>query len=94
MITPNQDGRNDLLQIDYTLFGVLGTDVEILVYDLAGRVVSRFSASGGTAGTHTVQWDGMDESGQVLPPGAYLCEIAAETGAGRFQSIRPIAVAY
>ena len=27
VITPNQDGRNDLLQIDYTLFGVLGTDV-------------------------------------------------------------------
>ena len=94
VITPNQDGRNDLLQIDYTLYGVLGTEVEILFYDLAGRVVSRFSASGGTAGTHTVQWNGMDESGQVLPPGVYLCEIAAETGAGRFESISPVAVAY
>ena len=36
----------------------------------------------------------MDGEGGALTPGVYLCEVAAETGRGRFQSIIPVAVAY
>ena len=93
-ITPNGDGFNDLMEIGFALFGVLETDVEIVFYDLGGNAVSRIMGTSAGPGTHALEWDGTDEEGRALTPGVYLCEVAAETGRGRFKSIIPVAVAY
>ena len=91
---PNGDGFNDSMEIWFALFGVLETDVEVVFYDLGGNPVSRIMGTSAGPGTHALEWDGRDEEGRALTPGVYLCEVAAETGRGRFQSITPVAVAY
>ena len=93
-VTPNGDGFNDSMEIRFALFGVLETDVEVVFYDLGGNPVSRIMGTSAGPGTHALEWDGRDEEGRALTPGVYLCEVAAETGRGRFQSITPVAVAY
>lgn len=55
----------------------------ILVYDIRGRVVRTLEASG-PAGVST--WDGEDESGRAVPPGAYFVRI----GSGPGEEIRRI----
>jgi hypothetical protein len=47
-------------------------DVELAVFDLAGRMVSRLAMGRFAAGEHVVQWAGTDEAGRPLPSGTYL----------------------
>ena len=93
-LTANGDGRNDRLQLRYTLFGVISTDVEVTFHGLDGRKIHSVKQSGQTAGRHTVEWDGTGADGRMLSPGTYLCRVAAETGSGRFELIRPVALVY
>ena len=51
--TPNGDGHNDLLEIKYTLFGVLDAAVEITFFTLAGEPVDRIIAEHQGGGVHT-----------------------------------------
>ena len=93
--TPNGDGRNDLVRISYTLFGVRETDVVVTIYNLRGETVHRFVIGGQSAGVSApALWDGRDHSGRLLPPGLYLCQVETETSRGRFAETVPIAVAY
>jgi flagellar basal-body rod modification protein FlgD len=57
-------------------------EVAISIYDNAGRLV-RAQPGSGLVGTHTVPWDGRDQTGAPLPDGLYRVEVAAkgETGA-------------
>ena len=48
-LTPNGDGSNETMEINYTLFGVLDAAVEITFYSLAGEAVHRIQASTGQA---------------------------------------------
>ncbi len=47
-------------------------NVELTVFDLAGREVARLADGGYAAGEHAVQWTGSDNAGRPLPSGAYL----------------------
>ena len=93
-LTANGDGRNDRLQIRYTLYGVISTDVEVTFHGLDGRKIHSVKQSGQAAGRHTVEWDGTGAAGGLLLPGTYLCRVAAETGRGRFELIMPVALVY
>ncbi len=44
LVTPNGDGIHDRLELAYPLHGVSAADVEVGVYDLAGRLVYRLAA--------------------------------------------------
>ena len=58
----------------------LGRDgeAELAIYDLTGRRVSRLHTGALSAGSHTFEWRGLDDSGRRVPPGIYLCRLKAE----------------
>jgi hypothetical protein len=47
------------------------SDVEISMYDRTGTKLMSLANATFTAGKHSVYWDGKDESGRVVAPGAY-----------------------
>ena len=48
------------------------SEVELVVYDVAGREVSRLADGRYAAGEHVITFDGQDRSGRLLPNGTYL----------------------
>ena len=92
-ITPNQDGPNARMRIAYALFGVVEADVEVGFYTLSGKRVRRISERQ-QVGSHTVEWEGLDDAGRLVAPGLYLCRVAAQTDRGTFETVKPIAVVY
>lgn len=52
-------------------------DVQIEVYDLLGRRIRVLAEGEQTAGTHTVQWDGQNETGRPVASGTYLVRLEA-----------------
>ena len=49
--------------------------VSLVVYDLVGRRVVTVASGQHSAGTHTVQWDGLNHQGQPVASGVYLYEL-------------------
>jgi hypothetical protein len=56
-------------------YGLAGELPRLTIYDAAGRLVRRLPAA------RVATWDGRDERGRSLPPGAYFIE--ARAGSGR-----------
>jgi len=89
LVTPNGDGVNDEAMIDFVLAKVERLLPEVLIYDLSGRVVRSLEA-----GTVGFSWNGRDEGGRILPPGAYICEIKLRADIGDERVHRIINLAY
>lgn len=60
-------------------------EVELVVYDLAGRAVRTLVDGARTAGNHRAVWRGDDDSGRSAPSGVYLAVIR---GDGRREALR------
>ena len=94
VITPNGDGVNDQITLDYILLKATHeVEVEVVVYDLSGRPVHRLYKARDRSGPNQVNWDGRDDAG-VVPPGMYLLRLKAATDAGIATQMRSIAVVY
>ena len=99
--SPNGDGINDEASFRFAVVKV-GDDspVEVLIYDLQGRLVRRLVEQRGlSTGSYGIAWDGRDGRGEVAPPGIYLARLRVDTdteGAhiGHAEIFRTIAVAY
>ncbi len=78
--TPNGDGVNDRVKIDFSL-GNLNVDrtIDLMVYDLSGRLIWKQAQMG--FGEQTASWDGRDNAGDLVPPGLYLCKIEVDADA-------------
>jgi hypothetical protein len=76
MISPNNDGIDDLLNIAYS-FQHQGTLITIALYDYNGRLITTIANNQlcGTSGSIT--WNGLDRKNQKPPSGIYI--IYAET---------------
>ena len=95
IFTPNGDGVNDGLDIAYDLLKlVTPTPVVVEVRDLAGGLVREVYNGFDAAGRHRRWWDGLDEHGQQVAPGVYICRVEVATEEGRRQRARVVAVAY
>ena len=93
--TPQGDGVNDLLSIQYTLFRVReASQVQVGLYALDGRPVWQAQPSVQGAGRHAVYWDGRDAAGKLVRPGVYLARVEVETDQGRAVRLQPVAVIY
>ena len=93
--SPNGDGVNDLSNINVTLVQlVLPVDVDVEVFNLAGRRVRSLFSGEEIIGAHSWSWNGSGDNGEVVPPGIYL--VAVRVGAGRENLVRTgtIALAY
>ena len=94
VITPNGDGINDQITLDYILLKATHeVEVEVVVYDLSGQPVHRLYKARDRSGPNQVSWDGHDDAG-VVPPGMYLLRLKAVTDAGIATQMRSIAVVY
>ncbi len=94
VVTPNGDGRNDMLELAYSLLGVQASQVVFEIYDLRGRKVRTLSADSRSEGRYVEEWDGRGEGTGRVAPGLYLARLSVETDAGAFTRTRTIAVAY
>jgi hypothetical protein len=93
--TPQGDGVNDQLSIQYTLFRVQqASEVKVGIYALDGRRVWQAQPDTQVAGRHTARWDGRDGAGQRVGPGIYLVRVEVETDRGREVRVQPVAVVY
>ena len=95
LFTPNGDGVNDALRIEYELVNLSGDVPAVVgVYDLSGRRVGEVDAAGpGVSGLFSVSWDGTGEGG-VLPPGLYLLQLEIATDTGSDRAGRIVSIAY
>ena len=89
LFTPNGDGVNDEAAIRFVLAKIEATTPEVSIYDLSGRQVRLVAAE--DDGYH---WDGRDDAGQILPPGAYICRIALAADVGEQKTHRMISLVY
>jgi enediyne biosynthesis protein E4 len=56
-------------------------DVDLTIFNLAGQRVAKLAQGMREAGTHTISWDGRDDSGRALASGVYLYRL--QTGNGQ-----------
>ena len=107
VITPNEDGINDVAQISYILFRVTrevsgeggetratSVPVSIKVYDLTGRLVRTVYEGDGEVGVYGQTWDGRDDAGHLVEVGTYIYRIAVDADAGPESRTGTIAVVY
>ena len=72
---PNPFNPETIISLDLPLEG----RARLCVYNILGRKVITLLDEELTAGTHTVLWDGADESGQAVASGIYLYRLETET---------------
>ena len=95
VFTPNGDGVNDELDIEYTVIQISEPKpIRVVVYDLAGRVIRTLVDRDQIGGIYTEQWDGRDDAGNAVPPGNYMVVLEVKSGIGNFVRAGSIAVAY
>ena len=94
--TPNGDGINDAAEISLEIFKLTSSRALTLrVYALDGRKIWQ-SQQMVLSGKTTINWSGVDQDGEIVPPGLYICQIelnADDEGSSSTQS-QLIAVAY
>lgn len=90
VLTPNGDGTNDVAEITFSLLKVEGKEPDVEIYDLGGHLVRRLSKGE----KWKYSWDGRDGSGELVPPGVYICRIRARSDAGDHIVNRAIGVVY
>ena len=95
VLTPNGDGINDAIELEYTLFQLPeAVPVFIEVYSLDGRLLLRRQMGRQHFGAQQLRWDGRDEVGSLLSPGLYLLAVALEAGAATDRVLHPVGIAY
>ncbi|MDA0334634.1 MAG: gliding motility-associated C-terminal domain-containing protein [bacterium] len=95
IITPNGDGRNDLVSIQLVLAQFAADlDIDIEIFDFAGHRVRKLVSTRRSAGAYDHVWDGRNDGGSLVPPGIYILRTAVISDAQTFESSRTIGVAY
>ena len=95
VLTPNGDGINDVVAIEYTVLKLAqaGT-VEVAVFDISGRRVQQLYRGQDRSGRYGRLWDGRGADGQVVGPGLYVYRVRIAADQGWEQRSGLILVAY
>lgn len=93
-LTPNGDGVNDSVEISYSLLQVIRSiQVSVEIFDLSGQRIWHRSAEQAN-GQYAVSWQGLDDTGQVVPPGLYVYQLVADADQGSNVYVGTLAVVY
>ena len=80
--SPDGDGIDDAAIIGYSLPFEYGT-IRLEIYDAAGRLVRSLLNNENTGSSRSVNWDGKNNEGRILPVGIYILYLEAmKTGKG------------
>ncbi len=95
VLTPNGDGINDVVAIEYTVLKLAqaGT-VEVAVFDISGRRVQQLYLGRDRSGRYGRFWDGRGADGRVVGPGLYVYRVRVAADQGWEQRSGLILVAY
>jgi len=74
--SPDGDGYDDLLNIDYRLPS-RSVIMDIMIFDSIGRIVRRLLTSTTAGSEGIISWDGLDDRGRTLPIGIYIIYLEA-----------------
>jgi flagellar basal-body rod modification protein FlgD len=74
------DGTSELEMTYFLTEDTAQTQVTIL--DQSNNVIRSFNGST-SAGEHLLDWDGLDDSGNLVPPGQYELQVGAQDAEGR-----------
>ena len=95
VLTPNGDGANDTIEIEYDLLNLAGTvPATIEIYGLSGRRLGTVPVGNVASGRFSTAWDGRDETGRVLPPGMYILRLEVEADQGADSIERIVSLVY
>ena len=95
VFTPNGDGINDELSVNYTVIQISEPKpIIIAIYDLSGALVRTLADRDQTGGIYTETWDGKNDAGEAVPPGNYIVFLVVKSGIGNIERVGAIAVAY
>jgi len=99
--TPNGDGANDRLRLRFEVLTVVGkADIRVELFDVSGRRLATIFEHQGGNGTYNganfpdLDWDGTDNHGDLLPPGAYLIRVEVDGDARSSATVRAVGMAY
>ena len=93
-LTPNDDGINDELRVEFDLVNVLAARrIGLRIFDLAGRLVW-VREEEGEAGGRVWVWDGRGSRGAKVMLGLYVAELRVEGDEESYSRRRVVAVAY
>ena len=93
--SPNDDGINDDLQIDYIVQHLVAlSPITVQVHDLSGRRVRQLVNTDRSSGQYRVEWDGRTDDGNLVPPGIYLIAVEVRSDEGSQRRLRQTAVIY
>ena len=62
------------------------SDVNLMIYNVQGRLVRKLVSESREAGFHEIVWDARDDAGRSVPSGVYLYRIQA----GAFMEVRKL----
>lgn len=65
-----------------------GVRVELKIHNLLGQVVKVLALTQQTPGAHSVNWDGKDKTGRIVPAGVYFVQLVA----GDYVAVRKVVV--
>ncbi len=95
LFTPNGDGVNDVLQIEYDLVNLSGdVPVTIDLYDLAGVKRCKVAHSTAASGRFSATWEGVDDAGNLLPPGLYLLRLEVDSDKAKDVEVAIVRLVY
>jgi hypothetical protein len=94
VFTPNGDGANDRLQIEYELLNLGAVPVAIDLYDLSGRRIGEVYRGIASSGRFEVSWDGRDAQANLLPPGLYILRLEVDCDRGLESQQRVVSLVY
>jgi hypothetical protein len=94
IITPNDDGLNDVLTLPFSVFKLSReAPVYVEIFDLSGAAVRRGNTPSASGRVVRV-WDGTDASGDRVEPGLYVYRVRVDADAGEVERLGMVAVAY
>ena len=95
VFTPNGDGINDALEIEYELLNLFGAvPIALELYDLSGRRIGVVHRGTAESGRFALAWDGVLANGAGTAPGLYLLRLKVDSDQGQEALQRVIALAY
>ena len=93
--TPNNDRINDAATWTFDVFLLTSTvDISVTIFHLDGRQIRKIE-SPASAGQMSIEWEGLDEEGDLVPPGIYLYRLFVDSDTNESkEQLGTIAVAY